>query len=267
MNDFGRDHSRTTCMDFKVQVLAAATEAYEEGKLDKPPSWKIQVMDNPKMIRKKKFLNESEVKKLIEALDLTTLTYDVGQRIKTSRLLKSGMTPNYDLMIYLALKTGLRFAEICALHQSDFCFETRMLNVDKTLNYKFNMQIENRTKTISSKRRIALDVGTCWIFKSLFDKDTHDNPIFIPDGFRMFSSTVNNRLNALCKEQGITGISFHGLRHTHGSLLLGNGISMHSISKRLGHAKVSITQDIYLHLTQEIENKDNDLIAGRLAGF
>lgn len=52
----------------------------------------------------------------------------------------------------------------------------------------------------------------------------------------------------------------HGLRHTHASLLLFQGVSIASVSKRLGHANMTTTQNVYLHIVQELESKDTDLV-------
>lgn len=63
-----------------------------------------------------------------------------------------------------------------------------------------------------------------------------------------------------CKELNLPVISVHGLRHTHASLLLFAGVSTASVSRRLGHANIAITQKIYLHIIQELENQDVDLV-------
>ena len=52
----------------------------------------------------------------------------------------------------------------------------------------------------------------------------------------------------------------HGLRHTHASLLLFAGVSIASVARRLGHASMTTTQKIYLHIIQELENRDVDLV-------
>ena len=43
-------------------------------------------------------------------------------------------------------------------------------------------------------------------------------------------------------------ISFHGMRHTHATLLLLSGINVKIVSERLGHASIAITLDTYAHL-------------------
>lgn len=62
-------------------------------------------------------------------------------------------------------------------------------------------------------------------------------------------------------------ISVHGLRHTHASLLLFAGVSIASVARRLGHASMTTTQKTYLHIIQELENQDVDLVMRSLSGL
>lgn len=66
---------------------------------------------------------------------------------------------------------------------------------------------------------------------------------------------------------GISVILIHGLRHTHASLLLFAGVSIASVARRLGHASMTTTQKTYLHIIQELENKDVDLVMRTLSGL
>ena len=68
-------------------------------------------------------------------------------------------------------------------------------------------------------------------------------------------------------KRGISEISIHGLRHTHASLLLFAGVSIASVARRLGHASMTTTQKTYLHIIQELENKDVDLVMRTLSGL
>ena len=62
-------------------------------------------------------------------------------------------------------------------------------------------------------------------------------------------------------------ISVHGLRHTHASLLLFAGVSIASVAQRLGHSSMTTTQKTYLHIIQELENKDVDLVMRSLSSL
>ncbi|MDO4539144.1 MAG: tyrosine-type recombinase/integrase [Coriobacteriales bacterium] len=55
-------------------------------------------------------------------------------------------------------------------------------------------------------------------------------------------------------------MSVHELRHTHASLLLNSGASVLSVSHRLGHSNITTTQKVYLHVVQELENQDVDVM-------
>lgn len=81
----------------------------------------------------------------------------------------------------------------------------------------------------------------------------------------MYNSTANAALARHCENAGVPVISVHGLRHTHASLLLFAGVSVASVSKRLGHASMNTTQETYLHVIRELENKDVDIVMRALS--
>ena len=90
---------------------------------------------------------------------------------------------------------------------------------------------------------------------------------FVVGDKKIYNSTVNDVLTRHCKACGISEISIHGLRHTHASLLLFAGVSIASVARRLGHASMTTTQKTYLHIIQELENKDVDLVMRTLSGL
>lgn len=45
------------------------------------------------------------------------------------------------------------------------------------------------------------------------------------------------------------------------------GVSTASVARRLGHSSINTTQKTYLHIIQELENKDVNLVMGLLAGL
>lgn len=56
-----------------------------------------------------------------------------------------------------------------------------------------------------------------------------------------------------CDAANVPYRNFHVLRHTHASILLAAGVHPKIVQERLGHAKISITMDIYSHLTETIQ--------------
>ena len=78
---------------------------------------------------------------------------------------------------------------------------------------------------------------------------------------------MNDILERYCNKLEIPVISVHGLRHTHASILLYAGVSVGSVARRLGHASMTTTQKTYLHVIQELENQDVDLVMRSLANL
>ena len=176
-----------------------------------------------------------------------------------------------DWVILLLAKTGVRFSEVLALTPADFDFEKLTVTIDKTWNYKGDSGFIP-TKNLSSIRTIGIDWQITAQLKPLIENLPADEPIFVPkDGGgnyqKVYNSTYNNFLSKKCQEAGVPEITMHGLRHTHGSVLLGQGVSILSVSKRLGHSNVTTTQEVYLHITDELARKDKQLMLGALAGI
>lgn len=85
-------------------------------------------------------------------------------------------------------------------------------------------------------------------------------PLFLVDGRAFVSAEINQPLTKPLTQLGLPRVTFHGLRHTHASVLLYQGVSVLSVSKRLGHSSITTTQATYLHIIKELEAKDTDQI-------
>lgn len=79
------------------------------------------------------------------------------------------------------------------------------------------------------------------------------------------SLTGNHSIDTICswfkqfqKDNDITPIRFHDLRHTHASLLLGEEV-VKTISERLGHSTIRKTMDIYAHVSKELDEKADNI--------
>ncbi|MCD5529728.1 site-specific integrase [Lactobacillus delbrueckii subsp. lactis] len=244
LNTFAKTHEKATVMDFHHQLKAMLLDAYDEGYIQKDPTRKIVVKGKEPSKKKAKYLNEFELKLLLRHLDLSTF-------------------PNFDWMILLIAKTGLRFSEALGLTKEDIDLEQQTINVNKTWDYKSYTGSFKPTKNVSSVRKVPIDWKLAMQLNQVIQDLPNGEPIFAQK--RVFNSTVNNLLKKHCEELNIPVISVHGLRHTHASLLLFAGVSIASVAKRLGHADMTTTQQTYLHIIQELENKDNTKIMQHLA--
>lgn len=245
LNDYAEKHERQTTMDFHHHLKCAILDAVDEGLIERDPTRKAIIKGKSERVKKPKYLNQFELHKLLADLDL-------GPKI------------NWDWFILLVAKTGMRFSEALALTPSDFDLTHQMLSVSKTWNYKGNGGFMP-TKNKSSMRKIQLDWQTVIQFAGLLKGLPDEEPIFA--GGNTYNSTVNDILERHCRHADIPAISVHGLRHTHASLLLFAGVSIASVARRLGHASMTTTQKTYLHIIQELENKDVDLIMRSLSGL
>ena len=245
LNDYAEFHERQTTMDFHHQIKAAVLDAVDEGLIDRDPTRKAIIKGRSPRIKKIKYLNQFELHTLLVNLKLTSEI-------------------NWDWLILIIAKTGMRFSEALALTPKDFDFSHQSLIVDKTWDYKGNGGFLP-TKNRSSVRKIQLDWQTIIKFSELIKGLPEDKPIFVNG--RVFNSTINGVLERYCKNLEIPVISIHGLRHTHASLLLFAGVSIASVARRLGHASMTTTQKTYIHIIQEMENRDIDLVMRSMAGL
>ena len=245
LNDYAEYHERQTTMDFHHQLKGAVLDAVDEGLIDRDPTRKAIIKGKAPSTKKIKYLNQFELHTLLASLELKDEV-------------------NWDYFILLVAKTGMRFSEALALTPKDFDFYHQTLSISKTWDYKGAGGFQP-TKNKSSVRKIQIGWQSVIRFSELVKGLPDDQPIFV-DG-KVYNSTVNDVLSRHCERCNIPVISIHGLRHTHASLLLFTGVSIASVARRLGHSSMTTTQKTYLHIIQELENKDIDLVMRSLSGL
>lgn len=246
LNEYAKTHEHQTVLDFHHHIKCAVLDAVDEGLISRDPTRKAIIKGKKPREKKIKYLNQFELHKLIEDLVL-------GQEV------------SWDWFILLIAKTGMRFSEALGLTPKDFDFDHQTLSISKTWDYKDDGGFQP-TKNKSSVRKIQLDWKTIIQFADLVKKLPEDKPIFVGNN-KIYNSTINDILARHCVNAGIPIISIHGLRHTHASILLFAGVSMASVARRLGHSNMTTTQKTYLHIIQELENKDIDLIMRSLSNL
>ena len=247
LNDYAKTHEKQTVTDFHHMVKPCLLDARDEGLISIDPTRRITIKGKPAGEKKMKYLNQYDLHKLLDVLNL-----DLDHR--------------YDWLIYLGAKTGMRLSEALGITPSDFDMSSQSVSVNKTWDYK-NGGGFVATKNKSSVRKIQLDWQTMNKFYGYIKDRESDKPIFVNVGQNIYDSTINDILGRYCQMANVSVITFHGLRHTHASVLLYSGVSVPSVSKRLGHSSIATTQKVYLHIIKEMDNFDNDIIMKTLVSL
>lgn len=243
LNEYALYHERQTTMDFHHQLKGAILDAMDDGIIDRDPTRKAIIKGRAPREKKPKYLNQFELHSLLANL---TLQDEI----------------NWDWLILLIAKTGMRFSEALGLTPSDFDFAQQSISINKTWDYKSNGGFMP-TKNKSSTRKIQIDWQTTSQFSGLVKDIGREQPIFVSG--KVYNSTVNGVLFRHCTRLKIPTVTIHGLRHTHASLLLFAGVSIASVARRLGHSSMTTTQKTYLHIIHELENQDTDLVIRSLS--
>ena len=168
----------------------------------------------------------------------------------------------YENTLYkFLLATGCRINEALALSWSDIDLDNAVVHITKTLNYK---QETNSPKSKTSLRDIDIDQATVSMLKQYRLRQTKEawkigksESVVFSDFIHEYPNnrTLQTRLRTHFKRAKVINIGFHGFRHTHASLLLNSGIPYKELQHRLGHSTLSMTMDIYSHLSKENAKK------------
>lgn len=208
--------------------------ALNQGYIVKNPAYNIpKFADHGIKKSKKKFLNDEELKGLLEKAKKRNIKY-------------------YTLIRLLAY-SGMRIGEACALKWSDL--KDNMVTINKTVTRDSNGASTISTpKTKQSIRTIKIDDTTVKILNEWKNISNACDADYIFSGKKKgFSETQN--LNKFMKKYNIHA---HMLRHTHASLLFKAGVNPKVIQKRLGHTTLEMTMNVYTHLFEEDETNDLD---------
>ncbi|MBS4751133.1 site-specific integrase, partial [Carnobacteriaceae bacterium zg-ZUI78] len=171
--------------------------------------------------------------------------------------------PLERLLFYRILAFGgLRVGEALALEKEDFNFIDNTISITKTVALTAEGWAIQSPKTKKSNRIVSIDTKTMQLAKSYMKQCVI--PLHKP--FRLFNITpvgARCRLKNTIEKHNLKSITLHGFRHTHASLLFEAGIPPKIAQERLGHAKISITLDLYTHLSKH----QKDDVGEKLASF
>ena len=183
----------------------------------------------------------------------------------------------WKTLVHLLLITGARRGEVLGLKWDKVDFEGNRIHICNNVLYASDCGIyEDTPKTATSDRYISLPAETMQLLRQYRAWQSGERLrlggyyqdqgfLFAQDsGKPMHPDNVNVWLRNFSKRHNLPHINPHAFRHSMASLLYFNGVDSVSISKRLGHAQVSTTANIYAHVMEAADKKNADILASVL---
>ncbi len=171
----------------------------------------------------------------------------------------------YYPVIYTAVSTGLRQAELLGLRWRDVDLDLLSLSVSQVLYKRGKVCIFKEPKTAHSRRRVAMTPKLALFLRDyLADRErlyhqlgkelALDDLVFASvEGKPLDPGVVSHNFHRIAARAGLKNVRFHDLRHTFASLMLLRGAKPKVISEALGHASVGFTMDVYSHIIEGMQ--------------
>ncbi len=246
LNEYAKGRSKVTVRKINTHIRACVKDAIDEGLIHIDFTRNATITGEASKKQEEKFLNVEESNKLLK---------EIHNNLDVS--------PTYYLLL-LGLTSGMRFGEMVGLQRNDFNFLHNTITINKTWGYTNKMHLGHGSTKTEENRTISMDQKTMHLFKKWFETqpDNIERLVFYSpqSKYKVISNGVANKvLKNTLERLKATQISVHGLRHTHASVLLYQDVSIYYVSKRLGHADINTTMNIYTHLVKELEEKNQQI--------
>lgn len=192
------------------------------------------------------------------------LTLDEQERFLTAA--KESINYNHFLFI---LQTGVRSGELRGLKWDDIDFQNRIIHIRRNVTHDSNNNrfITGELKTSSGQRDIPMTQTAYDLLMSTYSNKIKHNQKVISfefadhvflnrNGKLLPNSNYDRYLEKICDKAGIERISMHTLRHTFATRCIESGMKPKTLQKILGHANISMTMDLYVHVTEDEKEKE-----------
>lgn len=173
---------------------------------------------------------------------------------------------NY-LQYLFVLQTGLRTGELTGLRWEDIDFQKRLIHIRRSMRYdsSINEFIIDEPKSKSGYRDIPMTQMAYDVLMEVKKKKIKQTICLMQNRDLIFLNRNGNpttnadydlSLLNICKKAGIERISMHTLRHTFATRCIESGMKPKTLQMILGHSQISMTMDLYVHVTEEEKEKE-----------
>lgn len=168
--------------------------------------------------------------------------------------------------LLLALFTGIRIGELCALQWCNIDVREQTIRIAATLQrlHDTNEQGKTRTRIVIGKPKSDTSARTIPMIDYVADlckqMDPKNTGAYVLTGTTdyMEPRTLQYRIEKYTRECGLDGVHAHTLRHTFATRAVEVGFEIKSLSEVLGHATTTITLERYVHSSMELKRSNMD---------
>ena len=208
----------------------------------------------------------------------TWTSQNIGTYIEHSAASDDPYLPLWALLA----TTGMRRGEALGLRWADLNLATGVASVVQTVICVEHVVTFSEPKTAKGTRSIDLDAETANLLRRHKVRQTearlvagsqwtnHDLAFTRPDGTPLHPERVSREFKRRIERinngptEALPSISLHGLRHTWATLAMKEGVNPKIVQERLGHSTISITLELYSHVSPGMQRQAADLIAGQI---
>ena len=172
------------------------------------------------------------------------------QRILMRHLIEQPTPQNIGIL--LALCTGMRIGEVCALKWEDVDFTQKTVTVKHTIRRIYNCElkstekVQSSPKTKNSCREIPMSKQLFQALKTV--KKQSPSPYVVGTSVQSKEPrSYRDYFNRLLNQLDIPHLVFHGLRHTFATRCIESQCDYKTVSAILGHSNVATTLNLYVH--------------------
>lgn len=178
---------------------------------------------------------------------------------EAERLLKCARNTRYEALFALALGTGLRWGELAGLRWGDVDLSAGTLQVKRIVAEARGQILVQEPKTKAGRRRVPIPGFAAGALRD------HRSKQSAPPHPRKGNFHAEH-WQPLREKAGVPRARFHDLRHTTASLLVKRGVHAKIVQSVLGHARFSVTTDLYSHLMDGMQEEAGEALEALLGG-
>ena len=263
LNNYGKDHAKNTVSKVYSSVKACLSEAFDDGLIHKNLSSKLKLIYNKNKTRPDVFLSAAEIESLARYCE---------------QIAEPSKPVPYTVLT--ALFTGMRLGEIMALSWQCIDYTKNTIKIERSWDYKSHKLKSTKSKescrtipvpmSLLNKLSELKDNDTSWVFVRKNARHTGMTDDEILRAGLVDESSTNKDLKKISRQAGMKSwqkIHMHALRHAHVAYLAYKSVNWYAISRRLGHANLSITLNTYAYLIDELKASEDGRIIDVLNGL